>query len=93
MKSEITLFNASMTRLSISDICHGSGKPTDKYTSVVQLFDTVEDSKDSKELIANIKKLCFVGFNNPVIDRETVEYVRLRASDIYDNICYMKIMK
>ena len=87
----VTLFTANATNLSLSNICHGGGN--DGYASVVDLMDAVEDSKTAKEFLAKISALNFVGFENPKIDRETDEYVRLRANDGMGNNRYMKAFK
>ena len=89
----VTLFTANATNLSLSNICHGGGARNDRYASVIDLMDAVEDSKTAKDFLTRISALNFVGFENPKIDRETDEYVRLRAEDGMGNTRYMKALK
>ena len=87
----VTLFTANGTNLSLSNICHGGGN--DGYASVIDLMDAVEDSKTAKDFLRNVSALNFVGFENPKIDHETEEYVRLRGTDGMGNARYMKAIK
>ena len=63
----------------------------DHRVDVMAIHDAVEDSKDGKELLSKMKELRLLRTFSP--DRETEEYVRLRAVDRMGNISYFMAYK
>ncbi len=59
--------------------------------NVITIYDTVEDSNTSKELVANLNRLKLL--NKFTIDRERDEYVRLVTTDYLGNKHYLTVSK
>ena len=58
------------------------------FDNVEHLHDAIEDSTNARELVKNVNSVArFLRFS---IDRETSEYVRLIAKDVWGNIRYIK---
>ena len=58
------------------------------FDNVEHLHDAIEDATNAKELVKNVNSVArFLRFS---IDRETSEYVRLIAKDVWGNIRYIK---
>lgn len=58
------------------------------FDNVEYLHDAIEDSTNARELVENVNGATnFLRFS---IDRETSEYVRLIARDVWGNIRYIK---
>ena len=58
------------------------------FDNVEHLHDAIEDATNAKELVKNVNSVArFLRFS---IDRETSEYVRLVAKDVWGNIKYIK---
>lgn len=89
--NSIDLVYPNGQRGALSNICHGNGM--NKFATVVDLKDTVEDSTDANELLRNLSRLNLVGMNHLSIDRDTPSYTRIKGDDPIGNICYLKIQK
>lgn len=87
----ITLLYADGGRGALSNICHGNGR--NKFATVIDLKDAVEDSTDAKSLLANIRSLNLIGMDDLRIDRDVLTYTRLIGRDALGNIHYLKIGK
>ncbi len=70
-------YNINDINEALTNIAHGNGH--NDYATPIQLKDAVEDSTTAKELLSNLQKLHFVGWNNLSIDRETKYYVRIKG--------------
>ena len=58
------------------------------FDNVEHLHDAIEDSTNARELVKNVNSVAtYLRFS---IDRETSEYVRLIAKDVWGNIRYIK---
>ena len=58
------------------------------FDNVEDLHDAIEDSTNARELVKNVNSVAtYLRFS---IDRETSEYVRLIAKDVWGNIRYIK---
>ena len=55
--------------------------------NVITIYDTVEESSSSEELVANLNKLKIL--NKFALNRETPEYVRLVTTDYLGNRHYL----
>lgn len=89
MKS-LKYFNSYRTPLAVSNCAHGNGH--NGYSTVMEVYDAVEDSSTAEELLANFKKL-HLTVENLVIDRDTPSYTRLRCTDPFGNIHYFQASK
>lgn len=87
----ITMLYPDGCRGALSNICHGNGR--NKFATVMDLRDAVEDSKDAKSLLANISRLNLIGRDYLRIDRDVLTYTRLIGRDALGNIHYLKIGK
>ena len=77
--------------LSLRNIIYGNGN--DDYATMADFMDALEDSTTADELVRNLNRIKLVGFYNPTIDRDTPNYVRLKAKDGMGNIHYMVVNK
>lgn len=75
----------------LSNICLGNGH--NKWATVLDLTDAVEDSKNAQQLLLNLNKLNLIGMNDMIIDRDSEFYTRLKGHDPLGNIHYLKIEK
>ncbi len=75
----------------LSNICHGNGM--NKYATVQDLQDAVEDSKDANDLVMNLSAIELVGMRDIIIDRDTETYTRVKGHDLLGNIKSIKVMK
>lgn len=87
----ITMLYPDGCRGALSNICHGNGH--NKYATVMDLRDAVEDSKDAKSLVENLRRLKLIGMDNLRIDRDVMTYTRLIGWDPIGNVHYLKISK
>lgn len=87
---DVELFTISGIPCALKNICHGNG--INEYATVMDLYDAVEDSKTSDELVRNINRLKLVAgvFS---VDRETTEYVRLKALTPLGGADILKVYK
>ena len=83
----IHLVYTSGCRGALSNICHGNGY--NKFATVLDLKDAVEDSKDAKALLRNLSKLNLIGMNNMLIDRDVMTYTRIKGYDGMGNIHFL----
>ncbi len=87
----ITLLYPNGACGALSNICHGNG--VNKYATVQDLQDAVEDSQNSTHLVMKLSDLDLIGMDDIIIDRDTAEYTRVRGHDCFGNINIIKIMK
>lgn len=70
-------YNIKDINEALINIAQGNGY--NNYATPIQLRDAVEDAVTAKELLSNLQKLHFAGWNNLSIDRETKCYVRIKG--------------
>lgn len=87
----ISLLYPNGTQGALSNICHGNGY--NKFSTVMDLRDAVEDSKTAVQLVNNLRNLCLIGMDNMTIDRNTSAYTRIKGIDRLGNIRYLKVEK
>ena len=75
----------------LSNICHGNG--SNRFATVTDLQDAVEDSSNAEQLVQNISRLNIIGIDTLKADRDTDTYTRLRGTDSLGNVYYLKILK
>lgn len=89
--NSIDLIYASGNYGALSNICHGNGY--NRWASVMDLMDAVEDSDNAQQLLLNLSKLNFVGMSGLTIDRDSALYTRIKGSGALGDIRYLKIGK
>lgn len=79
------LMTADRIPEALSNLCYHGG------SSVMDLTDTIEDSKTLIELLKNIESLKLL--KRFTFDRETDLYIRLKAVDSFGNVSYLIVYK
>ncbi len=70
---------------SLANLCYRSG------SSVMDIYDAVEDSATASELVQKINSLDLL--RRFTFDRETETYIRLKAVDTLGNVSYLIVSK
>lgn len=87
---DVGLYSIKGIPCALSNICHGNG--INDYATVMDLYDAVEDSETAEDLVRNVNSLKLVA-GKFFIDRETAEYVRLKALTPLGGADILKVYK
>ncbi len=90
-RNSVKLTTVGDIPLALSNVACGNG--FDRYATVTDVLDAVEDSVDAHDLFMRLAGLNLLGFDCMTIDRETDTYVRIKGVDKLKNVYLLTARK